>query len=499
VSSAMAHKVFISYSSKDQQTAEAVCAALEGQGIACWIAPRDILPGVEYGDAIIDALSACQIVVLIFSRNANDSPQVRREVERAVSKEKILIPYRIEDVLPSGAMEFALSDTQWLDAHAPPIEHRLAELSEIVSRLSEKHSGAGDTELAAIDPKDMGVIAGSGPEPTRVRRSFPGWAWGALAVLLIAASAAVVLSGARRWGRQTSEAVTLHGHTDIVNAVSFSPDSRTLASGSYDGTVKLWSRHSRQVLRTLQGHTSVVYSVAFSPDGRTLASGSRDKTVKLWDIAGGQEPRTLRGHADGVYSVAISPDGHTLVSGSRDKTIKLWDMASGQVLQTLEGHADAVTSVAISPDGRLLASGSLDKTVKLWDMASGQLLRTLEGHADYVRSVAFSPNGFVLASGGNDDTVRLWDVSSGQLLRTLQGHTDAVFSVAFSPDGRTLASGSRDKSIKLWDVTSGQLTRTLLGHTNRVGSVAFSPDSRTLASGSDDDTIKLWSMNSEQQ
>jgi len=116
----MAHKVFICHSSKDKPVADAACAALEAQRISCWIAPRDILAGIEYGDAIIEALSECQIVLLIFSQAANGSPQVRREIERAVSKEKIIVPFRIENVLPSNAMEFALSNTHWLDALTPP-------------------------------------------------------------------------------------------------------------------------------------------------------------------------------------------------------------------------------------------------------------------------------------------------------------------------------------------------------------------------------------------
>jgi len=140
----LAHKVFICHSSKDKPLADAACAALEAQRISCWIAPRDILAGVEYGEAIIDALSRCQIVLLIFSRNSNESPQVRREIERAVSYEKIIVPYRIEDVLPTRAMEFALSNTHWLDALTPPMERRLTELTDTVSRLLRRHVPAGD-------------------------------------------------------------------------------------------------------------------------------------------------------------------------------------------------------------------------------------------------------------------------------------------------------------------------------------------------------------------
>jgi hypothetical protein len=131
----MAHKVFICHASNDKQVADAACAALEAQRIPCWIAPRSILAGEEYGKAIVDALGACEIVLLIFSGHANHSPHVRREIERAVSKGKIIVPFRIEDVLPSDAMEFAIGNTHWLDALTPPLERYLSELCTTISRL----------------------------------------------------------------------------------------------------------------------------------------------------------------------------------------------------------------------------------------------------------------------------------------------------------------------------------------------------------------------------
>jgi len=136
----MAHKVFICHSSTDKAVADAACAALEAQRIPCWIAPRDILAGEEYGKAIVDALSSCQIVLLVFSALANGSPQVRREIERSVSKGKIIVPFRIEDVLPSDAMEFALSNTHWLDALTPPMERYLLQLCDTIARLIQKNT-----------------------------------------------------------------------------------------------------------------------------------------------------------------------------------------------------------------------------------------------------------------------------------------------------------------------------------------------------------------------
>ena len=146
----MAHQVLISYSSQDKLVADAACTKLEAQRISCWIAPRDILAGTEYGEAIIEAISGCRILVLIFSVHANDSPQVRREVERAISKGKIIVPFRIEDVLPSRAMEFALSNTHWLDALTPPLERHLAKLGETISLLVQRVPGPA----AAVEPPE---------------------------------------------------------------------------------------------------------------------------------------------------------------------------------------------------------------------------------------------------------------------------------------------------------------------------------------------------------
>lgn len=281
-----------------------------------------------------------------------------------------------------------------------------------------------------------------------------------------------------------------------VNSIAFSPDGRTLASASRDGTINLWELNTAKVKIILRGHNQGVNSVAFSPDGQTIASGGEDHTIKLWDVNTGEENHTLQGHQAWVSAVAFSPDGKTLISSSFDNTIKLWDLATDKVRHTLKGHSGWVFSIAVSSRSPVIASSGFDKTIKIWQMKTGELLRTLPSPEEKVFALAISPDGEILASGGGDGTIHLWRLRSGKLLRTLKGHTDWVRCLAFSPDGETLASGSgnRDSTIKLWEADSGELLHTLRGHTDHVRSVAFSPDGKTLASASYDNTIKMWRL-----
>jgi WD40 repeat protein len=287
--------------------------------------------------------------------------------------------------------------------------------------------------------------------------------------------------------------LTFAGNSGKVNSVAFSPDGRTIASGSYHGFVQISDVASGKQMSFFHASHSKygwVGSVVFSPDGKTIASGGSDKFFKLWDAASGKLIATFTGHSSAVGSLAFSPDGRTIASGSWDKSAKLWDAATGKLIADFTGHSEEVVSVTFSPDSKTIASGSRDKSIKLWDTSSGKLTATLTGHS--VNSVAFSPDGKTIASGSWDKSIQLWDVASAKPTATFTGHSDQVRSVAFSPDGKTIASGSNDRSVKLWDAASGKLISTFTGHSEEVVSVALSPDGKTIASGSNDESIKLW-------
>merc|ERR1711998_739527 len=135
---------------------------------------------------------------------------------------------------------------------------------------------------------------------------------------------------------------------------------------------------SGECVHVLNGHSDTVESVCYSPDGKTLASGSRDNTVRIWDVMSGECVHVLNGHSSYVYSVCYSPDGKTLASVSQDETVRIWDVMSGECVHVLNGHSSYVSSVCYSPDGKTLASGSGsdDATVRIWDVMSGECVST---------------------------------------------------------------------------------------------------------------------------
>ena len=142
----MARDAFVSYSAADRAVAFSVVEGLESRGIRCWVAPRDVAAGSEYGEEIVEAVKSCRIFVLVFSAQANGSPHVRREVERAVSTRRPIVPFRIEDVAPTGAMEYALGNTHWLDAFSPPLDPHIAALASTAQRILGRDAGGGFQE-----------------------------------------------------------------------------------------------------------------------------------------------------------------------------------------------------------------------------------------------------------------------------------------------------------------------------------------------------------------
>jgi WD40 repeat protein len=290
----------------------------------------------------------------------------------------------------------------------------------------------------------------------------------------------------------------LPAHASDVNAVAFGRDAHILASGSWDGRVRLWDLTTGGIARILQGHSYRISSLAFNPDGTVLASGSWDGTSRTWDVAGGRELRTFAGHTQYVNSVKFNPDGKTIASASYDGTIKLWNAGSGTLLRTISPEGAGGTgifAVAFSPDGRTLASGGLANTVRLWDVATGREQQGSTMNADTTNSLAFSPDGSTLAWGGWGYSVKLWNVADRRELPIEGGHDSIISSVAFSPDGKKLISAGLDSKLVLWDRGTGSAEGSVRGDA-AFNSVVLSPNGNWIATGDDNGTVQIWDMKS---
>ena len=184
--------VFISHSSKDKHVADAICAVLERRGLRCWIAPRDVTPGASWGAEIVAAIENSHLMVLVVSEAANGSPQIEREVERAIHLGRTVIPLRVQDIEPAGALNYFISASHWLDAFTPPIEGHLERLADAVQALLEKSGAraAGDPAPPSAAPTRPGASAPAAPPASSSR---------GLAPIAITAAVVALAAGGLAW------------------------------------------------------------------------------------------------------------------------------------------------------------------------------------------------------------------------------------------------------------------------------------------------------------
>jgi WD40 repeat protein len=338
----------------------------------------------------------------------------------------------------------------------------------------------------------------------------------------------------KKWKEKDYILRSLEDHEGDVNVIAFSPDGSMVATGGSDGKAISWDVVSgtasgefyggprrrgprRRMIKQDGPDSRSIWSLAYAPEGGTLATGSRDGTIRLWDLNSGSWGGTelavfsnLDPHS--VWSMAFSPNGRYLVTGHEDGAVRVWDprgfLGDGEdtpPVAVLEAHSSSIWSVAFSPDqGTALATAGKDRRWKLWD--HGGRAKNFEeicsgGHSDWVTAVAFSPDFESLFSASQDELVFIWRVGAAYReerhcpLKPVHMRASAgIWSIAVSFDSKIVATGHDDGTATVWEVQGTKNVMTISGHSGPVRSVALDPLSQTLATGSGDGRAKLWNI-----
>ncbi|MEI7987853.1 MAG: WD40 repeat domain-containing protein [Chloroflexota bacterium] len=325
---------------------------------------------------------------------------------------------------------------------------------------------------------------------------------------------------------KASKVLAEHKHS--VYDVAFSPDGSLLASGSLDGSIRVWKvgdgsvdkvliaqnqpagvptpiptidpNYSPEMKKSIEDAQKIqeenkmpyVFSVAFSPDGQTVAGGYFDNVIRLWKISDGSLFKTLEGSKSMVFDVTYSPDGTAIAARSVDGFVRIWQASEGALLKAID-FGYAISTLAISPDGNNLAIGGEAYQVIIKKLSDASVVMDQTPHVNRVTSVTYSSDGKLFADASIDGVIVTWNLADGKV-KYIFPVMGPIYSVAISPDNQILAAATGDNinSIALWNLSDGKVRSVLKGHTAPASVVAFSADGTMLVSAGEDSSVRLW-------
>jgi WD40 repeat protein len=322
----------------------------------------------------------------------------------------------------------------------------------------------------------------------------PGLLWMARALELNPADSPdndrVIRLNFAAWAGRLPECVQALPHNDVIDALAFTPDGKTLLTAGMDSQVHQWDWQAGVECTAPLRNPRPVKSIVMGPKGDSIIAGMESEGINVWSRENDQaEPRSFPDFPE-CQGLAHHPTQPlVLVADRRDRT-RMLDIGTGDPVGPEFVHGARIWGVAFSSDGKLVLTGGDDRHAKIWNATTGELIASLE-HAMVVQEVAFSPDGERIATATSGNHVRIWSLRNHQLLHMLR-HGGQSESLAFSPDGRFLLTGSRDRLARLWDARTGTLACPPIQHAGHVLAVAFAPDGHTFATASDDRMVRGW-------
>ena len=347
------------------------------------------------------------------------------------------------------------------------------------------------------------------------------------------------------------------GHTEQVNEIEITPDSKGIVSCSDDQTIKIWNLDNKLTHDVSKGHNSKVTALTVTPDSKKTISSSNDTSILIWDNSSGKISRRLPGHSGPVIALTGSLDNKKIVSGSLYNDIKVWDLNSGEELRYLTNGTFAINALRVTPDNtRIISESNGGRIIKVWDLNSGEELYDLKEHTAELIGSVITPDGTKLISGSHKElivwdiitgkkislinygntfrifltsdgtklisqefeNIKVWDTNNWTLLKNIQAHTDfwppdkstssqikrminqlqghvtRITTCTITSDGKKIISSSSDNVIRIWDIVTGKLLGDLTGHDDQVTTLTVTPDNNNLVSSSRDNTVKLWDL-----
>jgi cytochrome c len=299
---------------------------------------------------------------------------------------------------------------------------------------------------------------------------------GPVRAIAVSNDGSTVLSGsfdtaAVRWSLKTEAAEqVLRYHTDAVNAVAFLKDGRMATAGA-DARIAIWTPGKAQPDQVFEGHRAPIASLAVSPDGTSLASASWDHTVRVWSLANGQQ-QVFDGHTQNVNGVAFTPDGRSVVSVGYDYALRIWPLAGGR--PEIVALPSPLNAVVIGAEGEIATAGA-DGKVRFLN-SDGRVIGEVEGGASPITALATSPDGALIAAAGIGGTIAIIDRRARDIARMLRSPASPVWSVAFLPDNTMLLSGGADGLIRRWNARTSEEIGSSVQGTPRDPLAAFGGD-----------------------